>query len=228
MQLDLKRITLVCQGRGGLLGLPLATEMTDRFERLVIMNTGLPISGKPLVRPSWPGGPLPRAAEDMDVGGVLERATVSQLPAEVVSAYDAPFARCHVQGRHRHVSHAGSRRRCRRALPQCARPPRGCKLANRHGHVCRPGSRDRRRRPVLSAIDPHCRRQARDHDSRRGPFLQEDKGEEIAEPDRGLHSPPTESVGSSSPTRRTSPINQNTQPTTYERTVCHERACLLL
>src|SRR5215469_15607564 len=41
--LALERITLVCQDWGGLLGLPIAAEQSERFARLVIMNTGLPI-----------------------------------------------------------------------------------------------------------------------------------------------------------------------------------------
>lgn len=90
-QLDLQRITLVCQDWGGLLGLPLAAAMADRFERLVIMNTGLPISGKPLSPAFMAWRAFAARTGDMDVGGVLQRATVSQLSAEVVAAYDAPF-----------------------------------------------------------------------------------------------------------------------------------------
>jgi haloalkane dehalogenase len=41
-KLDLRNITLVCQDWGGLIGLPVATILRDRFARLVIMNTGLP------------------------------------------------------------------------------------------------------------------------------------------------------------------------------------------
>src|SRR5262249_7406597 len=47
-QLDLHNVTLVCQDWGGILGLPVATEMPDRFARLVIMNTGLPTGDLPL------------------------------------------------------------------------------------------------------------------------------------------------------------------------------------
>jgi haloalkane dehalogenase len=90
-QLDLRRITLVCQDWGGLLGLPLAAEMSDRFARLVIMNTGLPISGKPLSPAFMAWRAFAARSGDMDVGGVLQRGTVSRLPAEVLAAYDAPF-----------------------------------------------------------------------------------------------------------------------------------------
>lgn len=40
--LDLKRTTLVCQDWGGLIGLRVLSQMPDRFERVVAMNTGLP------------------------------------------------------------------------------------------------------------------------------------------------------------------------------------------
>ena len=46
--LDLRRITLVCQDWGGILGLPAATHMPERFDRLVIMNTGLPAGDRPI------------------------------------------------------------------------------------------------------------------------------------------------------------------------------------
>ena len=39
--LDLKNILLVCQDWGGLFGLTLPMSMTERFTRLLVMNTGL-------------------------------------------------------------------------------------------------------------------------------------------------------------------------------------------
>ena len=41
--LDLRRITLVCQDWGGILGLTLPMAMPERFARLLVMNTGLPV-----------------------------------------------------------------------------------------------------------------------------------------------------------------------------------------
>ncbi len=96
--LDLKRITLVCQDWGGLLGLPLATEMPDRFARLVIMNTGLP-TGDP---PQSPAAEASAAAflawrnfaaktADLPVGFIIKGATKSQPSAEILAAYEAPY-----------------------------------------------------------------------------------------------------------------------------------------
>jgi len=97
-QLDLQRITLVCQDWGGLLGLPVVAEMPERFARLVVMNTGLPISGKPLSPAFMAWRAFATRSEDMNVGGVLQGATVSQLPADVVAAYDAPFPDARYKG----------------------------------------------------------------------------------------------------------------------------------
>jgi haloalkane dehalogenase len=90
-KLDLRRITLVCQDWGGLLGLPIATQMPERFSRLVIMNTGLPISGKPLGPAFMAWRAFATRSDDLDVGRVLQGATVSNLSPEVIAAYDAPY-----------------------------------------------------------------------------------------------------------------------------------------
>ncbi len=42
-RLDLQNITLVCQDWGGLLGLTIPQDMSERFSRLLIMNTALNI-----------------------------------------------------------------------------------------------------------------------------------------------------------------------------------------
>ncbi|HEV3025602.1 MAG TPA: hypothetical protein VGX76_24185, partial [Pirellulales bacterium] len=84
-------ITLVCQDWGGLLGLPLATEMPERFARLVIMNTGLPITGKSLGPGFMAWKAYANRSDDMEIGRVLQNATVSDLSPEVMAAYDAPF-----------------------------------------------------------------------------------------------------------------------------------------
>jgi haloalkane dehalogenase len=91
LQLDLKRITLVCQDWGGLLGLPIAAEMPERFARLVIMNTGLPVSGKPFSAGFMAWRNFAEKSTDIDVGRVIERGTTNPMPPEVIAAYNAPF-----------------------------------------------------------------------------------------------------------------------------------------
>ena len=90
-KLDLRRITLVCQDWGGLLGLPLAVEMPKRFARLVIMNTGLPVSGKPLSEAFMAWKAFANRSDDLDVGRLIERSAISKLSPQVVAAYDAPY-----------------------------------------------------------------------------------------------------------------------------------------
>jgi len=44
-ELNLERITLVCQDWGGLIGLRVVSQMSERFARIVAMNTGIPDGG---------------------------------------------------------------------------------------------------------------------------------------------------------------------------------------
>lgn len=89
--LDLRDITLVCQDWGGLLGLPIAAGMPDRFARLVVMNTFLPTGEE---KPSegflaWRN--FAEKQTDMPIGFVIQTATTTDLAPEVMAAYDAPF-----------------------------------------------------------------------------------------------------------------------------------------
>ena len=90
-KLDLRRITLICQDWGGLLGLPIATDMRDRFARLVIMNTGLPVSGKPPSEAFMKWRAFASRTDDLDIARVLQGATDTHLSDEVLAAYNAPF-----------------------------------------------------------------------------------------------------------------------------------------
>ncbi len=88
--LDLQRITLFCQDWGGLIGLRLIAEDGDRFSRLVAANTVLPIGGEmPEAFFQWQN--FSQKVSKMQIGRVLSGGTVSSLSREVVAAYDAPF-----------------------------------------------------------------------------------------------------------------------------------------
>jgi haloalkane dehalogenase len=89
--LDLRKITLICQDWGGLLGLRVASQMPDRFARIVAMNTGLPFGA--------PGGDafmrwrrfclkLDELHMPMLMKNSLRRRT---LTPEEGAAYQAPF-----------------------------------------------------------------------------------------------------------------------------------------
>ncbi len=89
--LDLRDITLVCQDWGGLLGLRLVAEHPDRFARVVAANTFLPTGdGTPseaFLR--WQG--FSQKVPEMPIGWIIQGATTTDLPDDVVAAYDAPF-----------------------------------------------------------------------------------------------------------------------------------------
>ena len=90
--LDLTGITVVVQDWGGPIGLRVATEHEHRFARLVILNTGIFRPG-----PRWPSPGFLAWREyaeknpDLPVGSIVQGATTSQLPDDVVAAYEAPF-----------------------------------------------------------------------------------------------------------------------------------------
>jgi len=90
-RLDLRGITLVCQDWGGLLGLRLVGEHPDRFARVVAANTGLPTGDHPMSEAFLAWQRFATTAERFDVGRIVQNGTVSDLPEDVVAAYDAPF-----------------------------------------------------------------------------------------------------------------------------------------
>ena len=88
-RLDLRRITLVVQDWGGILGLTLPLDFPDRIERLVVMNTALPTGGSP--GPGFEAWKAYVASQpDLEVGRLMKRAAPTLGDAEV-AAYDAPF-----------------------------------------------------------------------------------------------------------------------------------------
>ena len=104
-RLDLRRITLVCQDWGGVLGLTLPMEAATRYERLLVMNTSLPLEpGTGQIAADVFSGRAPEtgfgrwramaaSAEDMPIGAIVNRMTGTgvTLTDEEVAAYDAPF-----------------------------------------------------------------------------------------------------------------------------------------
>ncbi len=89
--LDLRRITLMCQDWGGLIGLRLAAEHEYRFSRIVASNTFLPTGDIP---PSQAFLRWQRHSQDVATfraGSIVKGACVNALEPEVIAAYDAPF-----------------------------------------------------------------------------------------------------------------------------------------
>ena len=91
--LALDCITLVGQDWGGEIGLPTATEMPQRFARLVIMNTGLPTGDEPMGEGFMRWRQFAERTPDMSIGRVIRSSAVrpDSIAPEVIAAYDAPF-----------------------------------------------------------------------------------------------------------------------------------------
>jgi haloalkane dehalogenase len=91
--MDLKRITVVVQDWGGLIGLAGVAHRPDRFARLVIMNTGLPTGkGKPgEAFLAWRS--YAETHPDMEIGRSIlgGMAHPERITGEIVAAYEAPF-----------------------------------------------------------------------------------------------------------------------------------------
>jgi haloalkane dehalogenase/tRNA(adenine34) deaminase len=88
-QLDLRRITLVCQDWGGLLGLTLPMEYPGRFERLIVMNTSLGTGDVPLGEGFLAWRAFSNSRPDMDIAALMTRS--AGLSAADAAAYAAPY-----------------------------------------------------------------------------------------------------------------------------------------
>jgi pimeloyl-ACP methyl ester carboxylesterase len=88
--LDLRRITLVCQDWGGILGLTLPMAMPERFARLLVMNTGLPVGE--FITPGFAAWKAYAASDpDLPVAGLIALSSPGVLAPPDSSAYGAPF-----------------------------------------------------------------------------------------------------------------------------------------
>ncbi len=89
--LNLRGITLVCQDWGGLIGLRLAAEHAGGFARIVAANTGLPTGNQPASEAFLRWQRYSQETPEFHVGGIIKGACVTDLSPEVIAAYDAPF-----------------------------------------------------------------------------------------------------------------------------------------
>ncbi|QJQ32117.1 alpha/beta fold hydrolase [Sphingomonas lacunae] len=88
-RLDLSNILLVCQDWGGIIGLTIPPAMPERFTRLLVMNTTIPV-GEPVSDgfDSW--RTFNRSQPDLDIAGLMRRSQPDMSAAEA-AAYAAPF-----------------------------------------------------------------------------------------------------------------------------------------
>ena len=80
---------MVVQDWGGPIGLRWAVENEDRVARLVIMNTGLFAGQVNEAFMAWRN--FAERNPDLPVGFVIQGATATDVPDEVVAAYEAPW-----------------------------------------------------------------------------------------------------------------------------------------
>jgi haloalkane dehalogenase len=90
-ELGLSGVTVVGQDWGGLIGLRLVAENPDHFRRVVAANTGLPTGDMDMGEAFLAWQQFSQDAPTLPVGRIVGGGCVSEVPPEVVAAYDAPF-----------------------------------------------------------------------------------------------------------------------------------------
>lgn len=90
-KLDLHSIILFCQDWGGLTGLRLITEMENRFSMVVASNTTLPTGNFPMPESFLKWQEYSQSSPEFDIGKVIDKGTVKPLSEEIIAAYNAPF-----------------------------------------------------------------------------------------------------------------------------------------
>ncbi|TLQ47837.1 haloalkane dehalogenase [Streptomyces marianii] len=182
-RLDLRRITLVCQDWGGLIGLRLVAEHPDRFSRLVVANTFLPTGDRDPGEAFLAWRDFSQNTPELRVGEIVDGGCRTDLPPEVIAAYNAPFPDETFKEGVRQFPvlvpvsaddpASESNRRAWRALQEFDKPVL-CAFSD-HDPITRGADQ------VFLKLVPGC--QGQDHATVEGGghFLQEDRGAELAE-----------------------------------------------
>jgi haloalkane dehalogenase len=89
--LDLRHITLVGHDWGGLIGLRLATEHEARFARIVATNTGLPTGDQNMSEAFLKWQRYSQQVPTLPIGRIINGGCLTDLVPEVSAAYEAPF-----------------------------------------------------------------------------------------------------------------------------------------
>ena len=182
-QLGLQHLTLVCQDWGGLIGLRLVASDPDRFRRVVVANTGLPTGDTGISEAFLAWQRFSQEVPEMPIGLIVNGGTVTDLTPDIIAAYDAPFPdERYKEGARQFPVLVPTRpddpsseanRRAWAALEQFDRP-----------FLCAFSDSD----PITKGSDrmfrdrvPGCRDQKHVTIEGGGHFLQEDRGEQLAE-----------------------------------------------
>jgi len=89
--LNLTGITLFCQDWGSLIGLRVAAENEHRFARIALGNGGLPTGDQEMPRAFVIWRAFAQYSPWFPIGKIIQKGTITELPDDVVAAYDAPF-----------------------------------------------------------------------------------------------------------------------------------------
>ena len=89
--LQLTDITLFCQDWGSLIGLRVAAENAPRFARIALGNGGLPTGDQAMPKAFRIWQRFARFSPWFPIGKIIQSGTITELSADVVAAYDAPF-----------------------------------------------------------------------------------------------------------------------------------------
>ena len=89
--LDLRNITLVCQDWGGPIGLRLVARHPYRFARVVVANTMLPTGEQKVPQAFKTWRAFSQSIPILPIGRIIKMGTVQPLSKESLAAYNAPF-----------------------------------------------------------------------------------------------------------------------------------------
>ena len=89
--MDLQDIILICQDWGGLIGLRLVAADPGRFARVVTSNTMLPTGDHDPGDAFLQWQKYSQETPVFPTGQIVNKGSVSELPIDVIAAYDAPF-----------------------------------------------------------------------------------------------------------------------------------------
>jgi haloalkane dehalogenase len=84
-------MTLVCQDWGSLIGLRLVAEHPDAFARVVVSNGFLPTGDNPPGEAFLAWRKFSQEVPEFPVGAIINGGCTSDLSEDVIAAYDAPF-----------------------------------------------------------------------------------------------------------------------------------------